>query len=64
MQYMTDGVLLRETLRDADLDQYRYYTCSRFVDEFSCMQHQLLWQMHNYHLFYFISSCSDAIYAW
>lgn len=23
MQYMTDGVLLRETLRDADLDQYR-----------------------------------------
>lgn len=49
MQYMTDGVLLRETLRDADLDQYRYYTCTRFDDEFSCVQHQLLWQMHNAH---------------
>lgn len=23
-QYMTDGVLLRETLKDADLDKYRY----------------------------------------
>ena len=24
LQYMTDGVLLRETLKDADLDKYRY----------------------------------------
>lgn len=24
LQYMTDGVLLRETLKDSDLDKYRY----------------------------------------
>lgn len=24
LQYMTDGVLLRETLKDADLEKYRY----------------------------------------
>lgn len=24
LQYMTDGVLLRETLKDSDLEKYRY----------------------------------------
>lgn len=31
-QYMTDGVLLRETLKDADLDKYRYADSSLTVD--------------------------------
>lgn len=30
LQYMTDGVLLRETLKDSDLDKYRYGDTENF----------------------------------
>jgi len=34
---MTDGVLLRETLKDSDLDKYRY-VCFNLTSDRSCFE--------------------------
>ena len=44
LQYMTDGVLLRETLKDADLDKYRYvanFSLSQYLIELWMSQYTL-----------------------
>ena len=56
LQYMTDGVLLRETLKDADLDKYRY------VANFSLPQYLIELGMSQYTLDGLSTICHTKIF--
>ena len=59
LQYMTDGVLLRETLKDADLDKYRY------VANFSLPQYLIELGMSQYTLgSVWMSTLEDLVLNW